>query len=131
MSILAIAALAGGLSSLAPVNDASWSSVRAVGGADLGKAYIDAGQWYLPTGINMAGKPGVTGMNSGIVCTAIKTSHSQTTIYVTAVTSVAMGQAQASCPAAKLGKIKTGTYSVVYRGPTEPDQLLGQVTLGD
>ncbi len=128
--ILIVAALAGAPSSPAPVSDASWSSIKATGGAELGKAFVDAGQWYLPTGIRFTGpKPGTTTLDTGTTCLGVKASHSNSTIYVTATTSVGIGQA--ACPAAKLGKIKTGTYSVVYRGPKEPDQLLGQVTLGD
>ena len=126
--MLIIAALAGAPST--PLSDASWSSIKATGGAELGKAFVDAGEWYLPTGINFSGvKPGATTLSSGLTCTSIKASHSSSTIYVTAATTVALGQAV--CPAARIGKIKTGTYSVVYRGPKEPDQLLGQVTLGE
>jgi hypothetical protein len=129
MHILIVAAFAG-TSSLAPVSDAPWSSIKATGGAELGRAYLDAGEWYLPTGINFAGvKPGATTLNSGVTCLAVKTSHNSDTVYVTATTSVGMGQA--ACPAAKIGKIKKGTYSVVYRGPNEPTQLLGQVTFGE
>lgn len=129
ISILIVAALAGA-SSVAPVSDAPWSTVKATGGADLGRAFVDAGQWYLPTGINFSGvKPGATTLNSGLTCLGVKTSHTSSTIYVTVTTSIGIGQA--ACPAAKVGKIKTGTYSVVYRGPKEPDQLLGQVTLGE
>lgn len=129
ISILIVAALAGA-SSVAPVSEAVWSSIKATGGAELGKAYVDAGSWYLPTGINFSGvKPGATTLNSGLTCLGVKASHTGSTIYVTAATAVGIGQA--ACPAAKIGKIKTGTYSVVYRGPKEPDQLLGQVTLGE
>lgn len=129
MSILIVAALAGA-SSLAPVSEASWSAIKATGGAELGRAYVDAGEWYLPTGINFSGvKPGATTLNSGLACTSVKASHNSETIYVTATTSAGMGQA--ACPAAKIGKIKKGTYSVVYRGPKEADQLLGQITFGE
>lgn len=127
--VLIVAALAGA-SSITPMSEAAWSSIKATGGAELGHAYVDAGNWYLPTGINFSGvKPGATTLNSGLTCVGVKTSHTSSTIYVTAMTSLAIGQA--ACPAAKLGKIKTGTYAVVYRGSKEPDQLLGQVTLGD
>jgi len=126
--ILIVAALAGAPS--VPATEASWSSIKAAGGADLGHAFIDAGDWYLPTGISFSDvKPGAATLNPGLTCTTVKASHSSTTIYVTAMASTALGKG--TCPAAKIGKIKTGTYSVVYRGPKEPDQLLGQVTLGD
>jgi len=129
IDILIVATLAGA-SSLPPVSDAAWSAIKATGGAELGRAYVDAGDWYLPTGITLSGvKPGATTLNSGLTCLGVKASHNSHTIYVTATTAVGIGQA--ACPAAKIGKIKTGTYSVVYRGPKEPDQLLGQVTLGE
>ncbi len=134
IQILIVAAVAGA-SSLAPISkatlsDASWSAIKATGGAELGRAYVDAGDWYLPTGINFSGvKPGAKTLNSGLTCTSVKASHNSDTIYVTATTSVGLGQAE--CPAAKIGKIKKGTYSVVYRGPNEPTQLLGQVTFGE
>ena len=103
-----------------------WSDVQHNGGLTIGTPYLKAGQWYLPVDADI-GK-----LNSAWVCDGFKTRQARSTLQLTlntAVSGLFTAAKSSKCAPIALGNLKPGSYYVVYRSPSEPDQSLGQIDL--
>jgi hypothetical protein len=103
-----------------------WSDVQHNGGMTIGTPYAESGQWFLPVEADI-GK-----LNSAWVCDGIKAHQDHDRVQLTLNTAVAglfTSSKTGKCAPIALGRIKPGSYYVVYRSPSEPDQSLGQIDI--
>jgi len=112
----------------------AWSFVRSVGGIAVEEPRQIEGSWSLPIRANVSGLETITekptALNSALGCKATHAAVERNNIYLTLETSLPTKKINATCPAASLGRIAPGTYTVFYRGPGEPPILLREVHIG-
>ena len=134
----AVAFLAGllalsAVSQSASADVASWHFVQSVGGLLIGEPVREGGGWSLPVRADVSGLSKVTvqptTLNSGIACLETRASVENSKIILVIVTSIAGPGREARCPAATLGQIAPGRYSVVYRESPGRGVSLGSVVI--
>ena len=130
MTIAAVSALVT-LEALA--DPASWKFLQSVGGLTIAEPQRVSGGWVLPVQADVSGltrasaRP--TTLNSGIACLETRASVEGSTIALSIVTGLAGSGRNAQCPAANLGQLTPGRYSVIYRGVAEPDVRIGSIAI--
>jgi hypothetical protein len=126
-----------GVSTLASVDAladrASWKFIQSVGGLTISEPQRETAGWVLPVRADLSGLTKVsvepTKLNSGVACLETQASVEGSTIVLSLVTGVAGSGRSARCPAATLGQIAPGRYSVVYRGVDEAEVSVGTVVI--
>jgi hypothetical protein len=127
-------ALVLGTPSVAIAVPRSWAFVVSVGGITVGDPLQADGVWTLPVQADVSGsvtftsKP--TTLNSALVCSSVVAKIIDDAIYLTINTDLPGAAKNARCPAARLGVVKSGTYSVLYKGPQDAPVLLRSVHVG-
>jgi hypothetical protein len=112
----------------------SWAFVLSVGGITVGEPVQADGVWTLPVQADVSGlaastsKP--TTLNSALVCSSVVAKIIDDAIYLTINTDLPGAAKSARCPAARLGVVKSGTYSILYKGPQDAPVLLRSVHVG-
>jgi len=112
----------------------SWAFVVSVGGITVEDPVQADGIWTLPVQADVSGlvtftsKP--TTLNSALVCSSVVAKIIDDRIYLTIYTGLPGAAKNARCPAARLGVVKPGTYSVLYQGPRNAPVLLRSVHVG-
>ena len=112
---------------------ASWAFLSSVGGFSIGQPTKGGAGWVLPVQGDVSGlrtittKP--TTMNSAIACLETQASVDKMKINLRVITGLAGPGRNAACPAAALGSLAPGRYSVQYRGINEPAVPLGEVVI--
>ena len=112
---------------------ASWTFLQSVGGLTIGEPQREGGGWVLPvyadvSGLNKASVQPTT-LNSGIACLETRASVKGSTVALSIFTGVAGSGRIARCPAAKLGHLAPGRYTVVYRGVGEAEVSVGRIVI--
>jgi hypothetical protein len=126
--------LALGIPSIAAATAQSWAFVISVGGILIGDAVKTNGSWTLPVRADVSGlesfttKPTV--MNSAMVCSGVVVKIIRSDIYLTIHTDLAGVGKPAQCPAAQLGVLPAGAYTVFYQGPEGAPVRLRSVQVG-
>jgi hypothetical protein len=126
--------LALGIPSIAAATAQSWAFVVSVGGILIGDAVKINGSWTLPVRADVSGlesfttKPTV--MNSAMVCSGVVAKIIRSDIYLMIHTDLAGVGKSAQCPAAKLGVLPVGAYTVFYQGPEGAPVRLRSVQVG-
>lgn len=129
-----LAGLVFGASSAAATTPQSWAFVVSVGGITVGDPVRANGTWSLPVQADVSGlesfasKP--TALNSALVCSSVLAKIIDSDIYLTIYSALPDGAKSARCPAAALGVIVPGEYSVFYKGPQDAPVLLRSVHVG-
>jgi hypothetical protein len=119
--------------SIAASSSRDWQFVQSVGGMAIGKPARDGrGNVILPIHCNVSGTRRITtkpnGINSALVCERPSVGVRGSMIFITVRTTVASDQnSDADCPAANLGRLAPGRYSVVYRDPDGGSHPLGLI----
>jgi hypothetical protein len=117
--------------STAFAGDRPWSFVTAVGGLKVGAPVHSDGEWSLPIQGDVSGLKAITNrpttMNSALVCEAVKARVKGQDIFLMLKTTLVHGDATSACPAAKLGKLANGSYSVWYGTSRAEGVSLGTV----
>jgi hypothetical protein len=112
---------------------AQWVFVQSVGGIAIGPPLKSSSGWLLPVQCDVSGLKTITTqpttLNSGIACVETRAVAEGSSIFVTVVTDIAGPGRSASCPAASLGAIAPGHYSVKYRDRDGQAISLGEVTI--
>lgn len=127
-------ALVLGSPSLAFAAPQSWAFVVSVGGITVGDPVRADGVWTLPVQADVSGlmsftsKP--TTLHSALVCSSVVAKIVDGGIYLTINTDLPGTAKNARCPAVRLGVVKSGTYSVLYKGPHDAPVLLRFVHVG-
>ena len=110
-----------------------WAFVQSVGGIALGAASVSEEKWSLAVRANVSGLEEVTVkptlLNSALICESTTASVQGNDIYLTINTGLVRDDFSASCPAAKLGRVKEGSYQVFYKSPNGEAQRLGEIML--
>ncbi len=108
-----------------------WSFVTSVGGLTVGTPVQSDGGWLLPIQADVSGLKAVTTkpttLNSALVCEAVKANVKGQDIFLMLKTALVHGDATSACPAAKLGKLPNGSYSVWYGTSRSAGISLGTV----
>jgi len=112
---------------------ASWKFLQSVGGLTIGEPQRESGGWVLPvhadvSGLNKASVQPTT-LNSGIACLETRASVEGSIVALSIVTGLAGSGRVARCPAANLGHLAPGRYSVVYRGVGEAQVSVGSIVI--
>ena len=111
-----------------------WDFVQSVGGIAFDSPVQGSGGWILPVQADVSGirpitvKP--TLLNSALACKSVEASVDGRVIYLTLVTGVVSQRRTPICPAAELGWLDPGSYSVIYRGPDRNAVSIGEVVVG-
>ena len=127
-------ALVLGSASVAIAAPQSWPFVVSVGGITVGDPVQVDGVWPLPVQADVSGlvtftsKP--TTLNSSLVCSSVVARIMENGIYLTINTDLSGVAKSARCPAARLRVVKSGAYSVFYKGPEDAPVLLRSVHVG-
>ena len=112
----------------------SWSFVQSVGGLAVETPSLGTQGWVLPVRADVSGLKSVTAkptaLNSALICERTNAAIEGRNIYITIVSTLAHPNASSNCPAATLGEMSAGKYSVFYRGPSETPVRLGEVSIG-
>ena len=123
-----------GVPSIAVATAQSWAFVVSVGGIVIGDAAKANGSWALPVRADVSGLESFTSkptvMNSAMVCSGVVAKIVRSDIYLTIHTDLAGVGKSAQCPAAKLGVLPAGTYTVFYQGPEGAPVRLRAVQVG-
>src|SRR6266446_44725 len=112
-----------------------WQFVQSVGGLALGTPQRDHhGHVLLPIRCDVSGTQtitvGPTGINSALVCEPPSVHVSSSTVFLTIRTTIASSRnSDARCPAADLGALSAGLYSVIYRSPDGRQHPLGSIQI--
>jgi len=105
-----------------------------VGGIIVGDPVRANGVWSLAVQADVSGletfayKPAV--LNSALVCSSVEAKIIDSSIYLTIYSDLPGGAKSARCPAAALGVVAPGEYSVFYKGPQDAPVLLRSVHVG-
>lgn len=124
VALIALAALM--IPAAASAKSLEWSDVQHNGGMTIGTPYLQAGKWFLPVEANV-GK-----FDSGLVCgnPDVRQDHGQVQLTLhTALAGFFASSTTGKCAPIALGNLKPGSYYVVYRSPSEPDQSLGPIDI--
>ena len=112
---------------------ASWKFLQSVGGMTIGEPRREGAGWILPVHADVSGLTKIsaqpTTLNSGIACVETRASVEGSTVALSIVTGLAGSGLIARCPAAMLGHIAPGRYSVVYRGVGEAEVSVGSIVI--
>ena len=123
-----------GIPSIAAATAQSWAFVVSVGGIVIGDAVKENGSWTLPVRADVSGLESFTSkptvMNSAMVCSGVVAKIVRSDIYLTIHTDLAGVGRRAQCPAAKLGVLPAGAYTVFYQGPQGARVRLRSVQVG-
>ena len=123
-----------GVPSIAVATAQSWAFVVSVGGILIGDAVKANGSWTLPVRADVSGLESFTSkptvMNSAMVCSGVVAKIVGSDIYLTIHTDLAGVGKRAQCPAAKLGVLPAGAYTVFYQGPEGAPVQLRSVQVG-
>jgi len=128
-----LAALLAGLPIVAFAGPEPWSSIRTTGGISLGPPFRSPDGWLLVVRANLWGLGALSQdsqAKSSPSCKSTNAVIEGDSIYLTIVSGPASSKVASVCPAAKIGKLESGTYKVFYRGPNEPPVLLKEVEFG-
>ena len=123
----------GTMVSIAARSSRDWQFVQSVGGIAIGKPARDGrGNITLPIHCNVSGTRRITtrptGIHSALVCERPSVGVRGSMVFITVHTTVASDRnSDADCPAANLGRLKPGRYSVVYRDPDGSSHPLGVI----
>lgn len=108
-----------------------WGTIQKAGGLTLGQPFHSPDGWLLLVRANLAPlNPNPPKPDSWIACKSTSAVVEGSNIYLTVVSTLARYRVGAVCPAAKIGEIESGTYTVFYRGPGEPPVRLSDVQFG-
>ena len=134
MKFIATALLAGTFAASAAGADVvSWKDLQSMGGFAIDQPIRSSSGWLLPVRGDVSGLAKVTTkstqLNSGIACAETLASVDGRTISLVVTTGLAGSRRSAKCPAANLGAIAPGQYSVQYHAANEPAQPLGSVVI--
>jgi hypothetical protein len=108
-----------------------WQSIQSVGGIALGSPVRNSnGHVLLPIHCDVSGLQAITtrptGLDSGSVCIRPKVRVKASTIFITIRTTLAgHPDFDSRCPAADLGVLSPGVYSVVYLNPDGSHHEMG------
>jgi hypothetical protein len=123
-----------GVPGIAVATAQSWAFVVSVGGIVIGDAVKANGTWSLPVRADVSGLESFTSkptvMNSAMVCSGVVAKIVRSDIYLTIHTDLAGVGKRAQCPAAKLGVLPVGAYTVFYQGPEDAPVRLRAVQVG-
>ena len=112
----------------------SWLFVQSVGGIEVGAPLQSETGWVLPVRADVSGLRTITvkpnALNSGLSCERTETTIEGNVIFLTIHTSIAGGGRSSVCPSARIGHLRTGTYSVFYRSSNEKPVAIGEVSFG-
>lgn len=112
----------------------AWSFVQTVGGVAIGIPVKNENGWLLPVRSDVSGLQTITvkptTLNSGLACQRTEAIVEGKSIYLTIITGVASSGSSSLCPAASLGQLSAGKYSVLYRGLKEQPIPVDEVTIG-
>lgn len=112
-----------------------WPFIQSVGGIALGPPQRDRrGHAILPIRCDVSGTQKITQrpthLNSALVCEAPVVRIRHGTIFLTIRTTVADNPKLSSrCPAADLGALVAGRYSVIYRSPDGTSHPIGSIEI--
>lgn len=112
-----------------------WQFVQSVGGIALGTPQRDdRGHVLLPIRCNVSGFQTITvrptTINSGIVCEPPLVRVRSSTVFLTIRTTIpSKRNPNARCPAADLGALAAGEYSVIYHSPDGSQHPLGSIQI--
>lgn len=111
----------------------SWQFVQSVGGIEIGIPVQSDNGWILPLRCDVSGLRAITvkptTLNSGLSCGPVEVVTEGKTIFITLKTDVAGKGRSAVCPAALLGNLPAGKYSVFYRYANENPVALGEISI--
>jgi hypothetical protein len=112
---------------------ASWTFLQSVGGLTVGEPQRENGAWMLPiyadvSGLNNASTRPTT-LNSGVACLETRASVEGSTVALSIFTGVAGSGRVPRCPAANLGHLAPGAYTVVYRGVREAEVSVRRIVI--
>src|SRR5688572_9643837 len=117
--------------SLAFAEERPWSFVTAIGGLEVGTPIQSSGRWSLPIRADVSGLQTITNkpttINSALVCEVVKARVKGQDIFLILKTTLAHGDATSICPAAKLGRLAPGRYSVWYGASRTKGISLGAI----
>lgn len=112
----------------------SWQFVQSVGGIAIDAPKKELAGWVIPVRADVSGLSTITVkptlLNSALICVRTEAAIEGQAIYITVVTGLVRSGLSPLCPPAQLGKISTGKYRVLYRGPDEKPIELSEVKIG-
>jgi hypothetical protein len=117
------------------VESRDWKFVQSVGGLALGTPWRDnRGHVLLPVQCDVSGTQTITvhptAMNSALVCEPPDTRVRSNTVFLTIRTVIAGSRkTDARCPAADVGALPAGVYSVTYLSPDGSRHPLGSIQI--
>lgn len=128
LSVILLAA-----SEIACAEIATWTFMLSVGGVAIGEPVREGETWTLPVRADVSGLSKITvqptALNSSLACRETRVTVERATIVIAFVTSPAGGGHEARCPAAALGRMAPGRYSVVYGGAGNTPADLGTIVI--
>ena len=121
--------------SFAARSSRDWQFIQSVGGIALGSPQRDARRHVLlPIRCDVSGTQTITvrptAINSALVCEPPVVRVRSSTVLLTIRTTIASDHnSNARCPAADLGALAPGEYSVIYRSPDGSQHPLGSIQI--
>lgn len=111
-----------------------WAFVQSVGGALIGVPERVGEGWYLPLLCDVSGTRKFAveprQLNSSLVWAGTQAEVGSGEIAVTISTGIAHHSGTSACGAVELGRVRPGTYRIVYRDPDGSRHFMGQVEIG-
>ncbi|WP_028104305.1 hypothetical protein [Pseudoduganella violaceinigra] len=113
--------------------DRDWAFIQSVGGLAAGAPVLTQDGVVLPIRADVSGLQSITTkptiLNSAEICQSVRSTVAENSIYLTIATGFARRNRSSQCPAAILGKVRPGRYTLFYRGPDGAALRLSEIVI--